>query len=62
MSPERTTQTEWTELEEGRKELHKKNPYYDNEPKVEVAAKMVELGFTDCWVETGREGNMATCR
>ena len=56
------TDKEWTELRKERKELHTKDNHNDNEPKVEVAAKMVELGFTDCWVETGRIGNLATCR
>ena len=56
------TNIEWTKLEQDREDLHTKNNHYDNEPKVEVAADMVELGFTDCWVETGREGTLATCR
>ena len=50
------TETEWTKLKEGRKDLHTKNPKYDKEPKMEVAAKMVELGLTNCWLETGRKG------
>ena len=38
------TDTEWTELEQDREDLHTKNPQYDYVPKVEVAAKMVDLG------------------
>ena len=56
------TDTEWAEIEEGRKKLHSKDSRYDDEPKVDVVAKMVELGFTDCWIETGRQGPLATCR
>jgi hypothetical protein len=56
------TETEWTKLEEDRKGLHMKNCEYDTEPKMEVAAKMVELDLNDCWLETGKKGIMATCR
>ena len=35
---------------------------YDDEPRVDVVARMLEFGFTDCWVETGRKGPLATCR
>ena len=42
--------TEWTVVKKDRKKLHTKSTEYDNEPKVDVAAKMVELGFSDCWV------------
>ena len=36
--------TEWTELEQDREKLHTKNPEYDYEAKVDVAAKMVDVG------------------
>ena len=38
------TEIEWTELEQDTEELHTKNPEYDYEAKVDVAAKMVDLG------------------
>ena len=57
-----TNYAEWSEIEEDRQKLHSKKTLHDNEPRVDVVARMLELGFTDCWVETGRKGPLATCR
>ena len=50
----------WRNIEKKRKGSSKE--VAEPEPTEDVTRLMKELVFSDCWVETGRQGTLETCR